>query len=31
MLGIDHTQKLVDLLLLTTGRAKLHLTVLLRR
>ena len=31
MRGIDHTQKLVNLLLLTTGRAKLHLTVLLRR
>ena len=31
MLGIDHTQKLVNLLLLTTGEAKLHSTVLLRR
>ena len=31
MLGIDHTQKLVNLLLLTTDRAKLLLAVLLRR
>ena len=31
ILGIDHTQKLVNLLLLTTDRAKLLLAVLLRR
>ena len=31
MCSINHTQKLINLLLLTTGRAKLHSTVFLRR